>query len=301
MELAGIVCPIVTPIEPTGSIAERSLRQLVDRVASNGCDGIMVAGTTGEFSYLSNAQWRTLIAVVGEQGQGRVTLVANVSHGSIDTVLSRIQWAKECGMDYVASVVPGYFPLTNQEILRFYDRICRSSSLPVVIYNIPQRTHVNTLSVLAELMKFDNVAGIKDSSGDLAGLEAVTVGGPASFKVLIGTDNIHDMKVVSKASGIVPGLANVFPAVYSRWLSAHLTGATADAERYGVMVEEFIQLYAHAQGSTGYIEVVRAALRATGLDPGDPVFPGLPISSALHTEVGNLVRTIMSRIGGESF
>ncbi|NMP22271.1 dihydrodipicolinate synthase family protein [Sulfobacillus harzensis] len=294
-DLSGIICPMLTPTTKEGEIAVEGVTQLVRYILDSGCQGVMIAGTTGEFPYLSDDQWRILVQVAVSEVGRTATTVVNVSHNSLPSVRMRMEWASNVGADYIASVVPGYFPLTDEEVIRYYATLARESPLPVIVYNIPQRTGVDTRSVMKELSQTENIIGMKDSSEDRSTLNQALSQLTNPFPVILGADDPTVLREVPNAVGIVPGLANVLPELYSRWWAALKNENLDETTEFRNHIRSMIECYAAGQGSVAYIQVLRVAMELIGVSVGDPLFPGSPAPRPLLELVRERLQKIESR------
>ena len=162
----GVIVPIITPFTPDEKIDVGSLKNLVEYLIDSGVHGIWAAGTSGEFSSLTDPERLLLIKTVADQVNNRIPIIGNISATS--TKLA-VKLAKECndiGIDGLAATPPYYYDSSQSELLDHFIQIKNITKLPLWVYNIPStvKTTVEP-STIAALAKDSIVIGIKDSSG----------------------------------------------------------------------------------------------------------------------------------------
>ena len=171
--LGAVLTAAVTPFDESGGIDEAAYRALVRRLLDSGSDGVVVAGTTGEASTLSDVERIALFEATREETRGRGTMVAGT--GSNDTAHSvhLTQVAAELGADAVLVVTP-YYNKPPAEGIRRHVAAIAEVGVPVVLYNIPGRTALNMEpALIAELAAIPGVVALKQANDDLSQLEQV--------------------------------------------------------------------------------------------------------------------------------
>jgi len=171
--LGAVLTAAVTPFDESGGVDEAAYRALVRRLLDSGSDGVVVAGTTGEASTLSDVERIALFEATREETRGRGTMVAGT--GSNDTAHSvhLTQVAAELGADAVLVVTP-YYNKPPAEGIRRHVAAIAEVGVPVVLYNIPGRTALNMeLAPIAELAAIPGVVALKQANDDLSQLEQV--------------------------------------------------------------------------------------------------------------------------------
>jgi 4-hydroxy-tetrahydrodipicolinate synthase len=160
---------MVTPFDPDGAVDHAKLAALAEHLLANGSDGLVVAGTTGESPTLTDDEKLAMFRTVVEAVAGRAPVVAGT--GSNDTAHSvrLTRAAEDCGVDAVLAVTPYYNKPPERGVLAHFRAVAATTSLPVVVYNIPGRCVINVSpETLAELGKTDNIVAVKQANPDLA-------------------------------------------------------------------------------------------------------------------------------------
>lgn len=214
-KIQGVIVPILSPFDDNESIDEKSFRALINHLIQGKVDGIFVLGTSGEFPRLIDAEkWRAAKIVVDEVS-GRVPIYIGISDTGTKKAMDNLKIAQELNIDCIVTSLPFYFPVVSiEEQKAYFESIISSSKKPIILYNIPSATQSQiSLNVIHDLTKYQNVVGIKDSSGDLAYLEDLInlKTYKHDFKVFIGSEEIMRQGLSMGADGVVPSLGNVFP------------------------------------------------------------------------------------------
>jgi 4-hydroxy-tetrahydrodipicolinate synthase len=167
-----------TPFGPDGALDLPALKETVRLYVDHGVHGILVNGTTGEWWAQTQAEREDVARVAVDAARGAVPVVVGVTHYMLDESVRLARSAAEAGASGVLSTVPPYVHPTDREALAWYRRLAERSPLPVMVYNWPRGAGVDLSDdVLAELARTENIAAIKESSGDelktLAVLERV--------------------------------------------------------------------------------------------------------------------------------
>jgi 2-dehydro-3-deoxy-D-pentonate aldolase len=269
LPLRGIVPPLVTPLTDAGEFDARSFARLIDRVIDGGVHGIFLLGTTGEFCSLSAETRRQVIKEGCQTAARRVPVIVNVSDTSIDESLRLTQYAASAGAAAVAFCPPYYFPVTQEDLLRYGWKFAEAADLPVFLYNIPQNAHVEfeaaTVQRLAELPK---VAGLKNSNGNveyIAKVSRIKARRP-DFSLLVGTEEIMMTAMEAGADGSVCGGANMFPALYVKLFDAMENKRLPQAREIQELIARIAkEIYSVGPGETSYFRGLKGALAQLGV------------------------------------
>jgi 4-hydroxy-tetrahydrodipicolinate synthase len=168
--LGTIITAMITPFDKHGSLDVAEAQRLASWLVDRGNDGLVLAGSTGEGQTLDKTERIALWAGVKDALGDRATIIANAGTNSTRESVSVGLDAAAAGADAILAVVPYYNKPTQSGMIKHFAAIAEATpDLPIVIYNIPGRTGVNMLpETLLELARLhSNVAGVKESSGDL--------------------------------------------------------------------------------------------------------------------------------------
>jgi 4-hydroxy-tetrahydrodipicolinate synthase len=236
--LTGVVPPVCTPLTPEREVDVPSLLRLVDHLVEGGVHGLFVLGSTSEAAFLTDRQRRQVVeAVVGHVG-AQLPVLAGAIDMTTPRVLDHVTAVTAAGAGAVVVTAPFYARTHPSEIVHHYRRIAAASPVPVIAYDIPSAVHTKLPADVVLGLAADRVlAGLKDSSGDLAAFRDIVTGARShpGFSVLTGSELIVDSALALGADGAVPGLANVDPhgyvRLYRQCRAADWEGARAEQDR----------------------------------------------------------------------
>ncbi|MBC7274182.1 MAG: dihydrodipicolinate synthase family protein, partial [Streptomyces sp.] len=274
--LTGVVPPVCTPLTPDREVDVASLLALVDHLVAGGVHGLFVLGSTSETAYLTDRQRELVVTQTVRRAGGRLPVLAGAIDLTTPRVLDQVARVSAAGADAVVVTAPFYTRTHPAEIARHFRLVARSSPVPVIAYDIPAAVHSKLPSELVlELAAEGVLAGLKDSSGDLAGFRRVVTGArthPAltGFSVLTGSEALVDAALAMGADGAVPGLANVDPHGYVRLYRLHRAGdldlARAEQERLCALLGMVgVGDPARMGGSSSALGAFKAALHLRGV------------------------------------
>ena len=210
----GIIPPIVTPLTPQEELDSDALQKLISFDIENGVSGIFVNGTSGEALRLPDHVWQeTALAA----SFGRIPVFCGAIDTSASRVIERLKTIEECGGKIAVCTPPFYLTSFGQdEILRHYDAICRSTDLEIAVYNIPETTHANILpETISRLAEYDSIVAYKDSTADWQQLQrAMILLKDKDIAVLNGAEELCCVSMLWGAGGCIPGLANFVPGLF---------------------------------------------------------------------------------------
>jgi 4-hydroxy-tetrahydrodipicolinate synthase len=297
--LTGVVPPVCTPLTPDREVDVASLHRLLDHLMAAGVHGLFVLGSTSETAYLTDRQRALVVAETVRHTGGRLPVLAGAIDMTTPRVLDHVASVTAAGADAVVVTAPFYARTHPAEIARHYRLVAEASPVPVVAYDIPSAVHTKLpADVILDLAAEGVLAGLKDSSGDLAAFREVVTGSRTrpdvtGFSVLTGSELFVDAALALGADGAVPGLANVDPHGYVRLDRLCRTG---DQLRARTEQERLCALYGmvHAGDptrmgpSSSAIGAFKAALHLRGVIACPATAePQVPLSEAEVARVGN--------------
>lgn len=277
MQLEGVIPPMATPVvSRRGEIDTESLESLVRFFEDAGVHGLFPAGTTGEFFALSRAQRETLIRNVAKTAS-ECPVLAGCGGTSLVSTEERIEVAKDAGADTAAVVTPYYTKTTQPELCGFYERVADSSDLPIVLYDIPQRTglHLSPESV-SRLATHSNIVGLKDTSRDFTFFVSVEDKTHDSFSLLIGAPELSLAALDLGADGMVAAPSNYIPEALADMYESYRSG---DRQQSFSLFQSVLLPFVELMQSFPTIAVTKYLLQQRGYDVGDPVVPNATLSS----------------------
>ncbi|MFG0250077.1 MAG: 4-hydroxy-tetrahydrodipicolinate synthase [Phycisphaeraceae bacterium JB051] len=296
-KLGHIIIPLATPFtQDTQAVDYTAAERLVDHlITENKCDSLIVAGTSGEFNSMSFQERVDLFRVVKNAVAGRVPLVAGACSDSTKEVIALTKEAESLEFDAVMALGPCYCKPTQQGAYLHYSAVAQSTSLPVMLYNIPIFMGFNLdMQTLARLVEHhENIVAIKDEAGinptQMSDFAQVT---PENFTVYNGDDIMVLCGLAQGAAGVVSGGSIVIGKFMREMINAFLAGDLAKAQKIHMDLNPFFKAF----GSNGRINPIplwKAAINMCGLEVGPPRLPLDPASEA-ETQI---MREYLERLG----
>ena len=229
---SGCGTALVTPFTASGAVDEARVRRLAARQVDAGVHFLVPCGTTGENPTLSGAEQRRIVELVVEAANGRVPVLAGAGGYDTRAVVAQAAEMQRAGAHGILSVTPYYNRPTAEGIFQHYDAIARSTTLPIVVYNVPGRTGCNLdVDTVCRLAEIPNIVGIKEASGDMTQMCDLCRAVPDTFRVLSGDDLFTVPLMAIGGAGVISVVANEVPADMARLVSAARTGDFTLARR----------------------------------------------------------------------
>ena len=288
--LHGIIPPMVTPFGRDGGVDEGAFRANLERYTGIGLAGVMVAGTTGEAPFLTPAERSRLTEIARGGVKANELVVTGIGVESSRETIALGREAAARGADLLLVVTPGYYKsqMSGPQLLAHYRAVADAVPRPVLIYSIPQCTGVRIpVETLVALARHPNIAGLKESSGDLAYVRKVLRSVPSRFKVFCGSLKILPDALRAGGSGGIVGQADFAPELCVAFYEAFRQ------KRHKLARELFARLLPLAtEINLKYgTPAVKAAMDLCGFHGGAPRTPLLPLSPAARHEIAGVLKT----------
>jgi 4-hydroxy-tetrahydrodipicolinate synthase len=278
LPLRGIVTPLATPLASTEpSLDPAALERLIEHVIAGGVSGIFLLGTTGEFTSLGRELQLEIIRRGCAQAKGRIPVLVGISHTALSETILLADAAAEAGADAVVLAAPYYFEHSQDDLFHYLERLTKSLSLPLFLYNIP---HLTKSSFLPETVRraadLPGIVGLKDSTGDLKYLDQTMslLRDRPGFTVMIGPEEMLLDCMKLGAHGGVCGGSNLDPKLFVDLYNAIVTGDAAYAEILQEKVRKSsAALYRVGAPGGSYLRGLKAALSLAGICKPEPAPP----------------------------
>ncbi|MBD0356271.1 MAG: 4-hydroxy-tetrahydrodipicolinate synthase [Actinomycetota bacterium] len=223
----GAFTALVTPFR-NGEVDVEALEGLVEFQIAQGIHGLVPCGTTGESPTLSEEEDRLVIETVVRVTNGRVSVVAGTGSNNTASAIKYTKMAEEVGADGSLQVAPYYNKPTQEGLFRHFAAIAESTSLPLVLYNIPGRTSVTIASeTIAQLAEIPNIVGIKDSTLSMNMVSDIRRLCGEDFDILSGDDPMTLPLMALGGVGVISVASNVAPGAVSDLVNAMNSGDLA--------------------------------------------------------------------------
>lgn len=220
----GAATAIITPINENG-IDFEAFGRLIDWQIESGIDAIVVAGTTGESSTLTDAEHREVIKFGVERAAGRVPIIAGTGSNDIAYAVELTKYACEVGADAVLVVTPYYNKATQGGLIKSFTAIADASTKPCILYNVPSRTGCNILpATCAVLAEHPNIVAIKEASGNISQIAQTAQLCGDKLDIYSGNDDQIVPVLSLGGKGVISVLSNLLPAETSQMCHSFMNG-----------------------------------------------------------------------------
>src|SRR5437764_4672133 len=208
----GVGTALVTPFTRSGDVDEAAVRRLGRRQIEAGVHFLVPCGTTGESPTLTPRERVRTVEILAEEAKGRVPILAGAGGYDTKEVIHAAAAMKKAGADGLLSVTPYYNRPTQEGLFQHYRAIAESTSLPIILYNVPARTGCNIEpATVVRLASLPNVIGIKEASGNMTQMCEVCRIVPQEFLVLSGDDAVTRPLRAVGGRGIMSDVSNTIP------------------------------------------------------------------------------------------
>ena len=208
----GAATALVTPFDALGRIDFTAFGELIERQISEGIDALVICGTTGESATLTDTERRRCISFAVEKAGGRVPIIAGTGSNNAEYAKELSCFASSEGVDGLLVVTPYYNKATEKGMEKYYLSIAESATSPIIIYNVPSRTGCKvTMPVYRKLAEHENIAAVKEASGDVSLSAAILAELSDSLSVYSGNDDLTLPILSLGGAGVISVLSNIMP------------------------------------------------------------------------------------------
>jgi len=282
MKLSGIFAPVPTPFLEDGSIDEAGWRKNLRIWASSALDGIVICGSNGELPFMTADERVSLTKIASEECKGRLKLMSGAHFPSTAETVSCARALGAAGAEYVLVLPPHYFKGNPKAVLKYFEDVADASPVPVFMYNMPANTGVDMeLDTIIAASKHGNIAGIKDTSGNMTKLGYLAVSASDDFSVFGGTGNWFLAALAMGACGGTMAAAILFPDTCRRIFDSFNEGNITDA----VTLQSKLLPVSDAITRRFGIPGLKAALESRGMTGGPCRAPLLDITDEAKKEI----------------
>ncbi len=290
IDLSGLGVALVTPFKTDKSIDTEALKKLVEHLIQGGCDYLVVLGTTGETPTLNAAERELVKKMVKVTNKSRVPLILGMGGNNTMGLVEDIRNADLEGFSAILSVVPYYNKPSQEGIYQHYKAVAEASPLPVILYNVPGRTGVNMTAetTLRLAHEFENIAAVKEASGNLKQIEEIIHNKPERFQVISGDDGITFPLLTLGAVGVISVIGNAYPKEFGKMVRLCREGAYDEARHIHDTFGKLFELLFIDGNPAG----VKCALNALGLIENELRLPLVPTRMDTNEKIHNIIATI---------
>jgi 4-hydroxy-tetrahydrodipicolinate synthase len=274
---------LVTPFNADGTVDYDGLRKLINHLIDGKVEYLVSLGTTGEASTLNKADKKKIWEFTAEVNNGRLPLVAGIGGNDTAEITDSIRTFEVNGYDAILSASPYYNKPTQEGIYQHYKAISESSSLPVLLYNVPGRTasNVSPETTCRLATDFKNIIGTKEASGNFDQFNQIMRDKPADFLLISGDDPVAMPMISIGAVGVISVIGNALPQQLSDMIRLCLKGDYSTALPLHLNLIEFTRIM-FAEGNPAG---VKAALKHLGICDDHVRLPLVKVTDSLRTAI----------------
>lgn len=208
----GAATALITPFDSHGNVDYGKFAELVEFQINGGIDALVVCGTTGEASTLTDDEHKDCISFVVKQANGRVPVIAGAGSNDTAYAISLTKHACDAGADALLVVTPYYNKATQNGLIRMYNEIADASEKPIILYNVPSRTGVGfESSTYLALSNHENIVGIKEANGNLSKIAQTFACLDGKLDIYSGNDDQIVPIMSLGGKGVISVLSNLLP------------------------------------------------------------------------------------------
>ena len=266
----GIISPLAIPLDSDENLDVNSLKRLIDQILPN-LDGLFILGSTGEFAHLTEYVADQFVDIALEHAANRLPTYLGIGDTGTQRVIRNLDRAKRNKVDYVVVTSSYYYSFDDQLSLQeHFIRVAEASPIPVILYNIPQNTHINlTPESVEKLSEHPNIVGLKDSMGDMIQFQDFLTYRSKKFIVMQGREQLAAASLWLGADGIVSALNTFAPQIVQRIMKA-----VEENDRTEALIAQNEATHLAQIFSQGYwLSGLKAALQLLGYGSGRPASP----------------------------
>jgi 4-hydroxy-2-oxoglutarate aldolase len=292
-KFSGLFIPFPTPFDAAGEVDLSSLQNNMTRWRETGISGVVALGSTGERVHLTESEGRAVVTTAREATPAELSFIVGVGRQSTRATIAEARQAATDGADAVLVSVPYFYraALTQPVLIQYFRAVADASPAPVLLYHIPQNTGIAlTPASVAELSSHENIAGIKDSSGDILNLSEIARSAAPGFAVLTGHGGALYAALCTGARGAVLAVSCAAPEFVLRLMQVVHEGQHERA----VAMQQLLTPLAHAVGPRYGIGGLKAALELQGYAGGPVRAPLANATAEARAEIARLLAEVGS-------
>lgn len=224
-EAKGLITPVVTALNEKEEFDPGMYKEFINHLIDAGVSGIFPLGTNGEFYAFNQEEKLEIIKTAVEAVNGRVPVYAGTGCVTTKETIEFSKKVQDLGVDCLSVISPYFVAVSQDDLYEHYSAVAKAIDMPMLLYNIPARTGNNiAFGTVKKLMEFENIIGIKDSSGNFDNTLKYIENTDPRIQVLAGSDSLILWTLMAGGTGAISGCSNVFPelmvSIYKYWLPA---------------------------------------------------------------------------------
>ncbi len=225
MDISGVFTAIVTPFKDNLTLDEEGFEILLERQVKSKVAGVVPVGTTGESATLSYEEHKKVVELCIEHISSKKTVIAGAGSNSTREAIDLAKHAENVGADAVLVITPYYNKPQQRGLVRHYKEVAAAVEIPVVVYNVPSRTGIDIApETIREIAKIDNIAAIKEATGDISKISRIVELCSEDIAILSGNDELTLPILSLGGRGAISVASNVVPDEMSKLVEYGMEG-----------------------------------------------------------------------------
>lgn len=244
MKFTGTGVALITPFKNDNSIDYNSLQSIIENIIKNDINYLVALGTTSEAATLTEKEKSELVNFIKKINNKRLPIVLGMGGNNTQEIIDKIKTTDFEGIDAILSVAPYYNKPNQKGIYKHFQKIAKTSPVPVILYNVPGRTSSKILAdtCLKLANDYKNIIAIKEASADFNEIMKIIKNKPSSFEVISGDDALTLPLISIGMKGVISVIANAFPKKMSSIVNHSLANEFEFAKKHHYKLLEMINL-----------------------------------------------------------
>jgi len=292
-KMKGIFPAALTMFDAQGELDEKATWNHADWLIRQGVQGLVAAGTSGEFIALDDTERRRVIEIILDAAKGRVPVLAGTGYYSTRKTIETTQWAEAAGADGALVILPYFQRPPKPAVLEHYRLLRKNTALPIWVYNNPGNSACEELKSweMAELARAGVIQGVKSTVPSTSPVVEMKLLCPPEFCVFYGSFTAALEGLSAGADGWISGILNFMPSeAVELYQALQNTPDLEKARRTWYRIAPFVQLFFHpAHGPVNDLALWRAGLELRGLHGGFSRPPFFPLTEAQRADLAQLM------------
>lgn len=292
----GIYNPCITPLQDDGRIDFEGLFAHIDNLIEAKIDGILFFGSIGEFYNFSEDEKKELISKVVPYINNRVKVLIGTGSNSLSEAIRLAKFAQDKKASGIVVVSPYYFNLSDEGAYEYFSKIAKNVTLPIMLYNFPARTNSDlSPNLVAKLAKeYKNIVALKDTVDNISHTRAVIKKVKQireDFCVLSGFDEYYLVNRISGGDGVLSGLTNVAPKIFTKMHEAYENHDFLNTQKYATKISKLMFIY---EKSDLFISAIKSAVKLNGLNINTSLKePQIKTTKAQLDEINMILKDVL--------
>ena len=238
----GVGTAMVTPMNDDYSINYEVFEELLEMQITQGADAVVIAGTTGEGSTLTDQEHIELVRFAVEKSKGRIPIVAGAGSNNTAHAITFSQECEKAGADALLHVTPYYNKASQQGLFLHFSACANATKLPIILYNVPSRTGVNIFpATYKRLSEIDNIVATKEASGNFSQIAKIASLCKDDLAIYSGNDDQITSALALGGKGVISVLSNLLPAEVHQICSSFFEGEQEESDTLQLKYLELIE------------------------------------------------------------